>query len=643
MSQMYADISRIVDEDISNRVDQYNVIIEAITNAIHANATKITCHLNSNDIPMKDEDGNEMHPKKLKTIIITDNGDGMNDENYGSFSVYRSKYKKDIGAKGIGRLIFLKVYKSAKYISRLTKLQEERIINFDNSFDPSTLQKTSYHIDTNYTEVSLTNLNENYYNSSRYVDRRIDLVLEKIKEKILVNLIPTLYFYKKNETKISIEIIDETTSESMIIDHHDIPDFHFIDFTIKGNDNIEYLFTLNYKINKIEGNLHSFYCANNRTVIEFKKKEFKLSLPYGYSGFFLLESVYFDEKVNNERNDFDIFQTRTDLFSTISWEMINEELKRNISDLVKEGIPETEEINKVKIKEIHEERPYLIDYIDDNDIDIAGFMDKKQIIEKAKKSFDTAKEQVLKNAGKSEYTDSELIEAINLAQSELVSYVLNRVHVIERLKTMIDKKEKVESVIHNLFMKKGMESDYFCVERNNLWLLDDRFTTYSYAASEKRIEEILKSLGEDTNVDNPLDRPDLSIFFSKNPTESNSLKAVIVEIKPFDFESKPDRKKYEGIQQLIDYVKAFQKNNNIEEIYAFLVTDIDKKFEERLKDNNFTPLFSLDTPIFHHPYKELGLSIYVISVKSIVDDAEARNKVFLDIIKKQSRLKKIIM
>ena len=54
------------------------------------------------------------------------------------------------------------------------------------------------------------------------------------------------------------------------------------------------------------------------------------------------------------------------------------------------------------------------------------------------------------------------------------------------------------------------------------------------------------------------------------------------------------------------------------------------------------PLFSLNTPIYHRYYKELGISIYVVSAKSIVVDAEARNKVFLDIVKKQSRLRNLL-
>lgn len=37
MSKMFADIKRIVDEDISNRVNQIDVIFETDTNAVNAN------------------------------------------------------------------------------------------------------------------------------------------------------------------------------------------------------------------------------------------------------------------------------------------------------------------------------------------------------------------------------------------------------------------------------------------------------------------------------------------------------------------------------------------------------------------------------------------------------------------------------
>jgi len=639
---MFADIKRIVDEDISSRVNQIDVILEAITNAIHANATEINCYFGSYDNPLNPEDSN-IFTKKIDTIKVTDNGDGMNDLNYGSFINYRTDYKKALGCKGVGRFVFLKVYNNAHYISRLAKEKEERSFKFDIDFDTENINKNPFEIENNYTEIFLNSISINYLNPERHVDRRIEMDLPSIKDRVLLHLIPTLFFYKKKGKNITITFIDSTTETKELIEQNDIPDFKQKPFEIKDKEGNPFEFILNHHIENVEGKLHSYYCANNRTVCDFSEKDFKITLPYGYSGYLLLESKYLDTRVNNERNDFSIFPVKTDLFSTISWETINEYLKKEITELVKSGIPQTETINKAKITEIYEERPYLLNYIDETDIDIAGFMDKKKLIDNAKKKFDNAKEKILASAGKPEYTDEELHEAIELAQNELVSYVTDRTHVIARLRKLLDKKERVEKVIHDLFMEKQSHDNYFSVGKNNLWLLDDRYTTYTYAASDKRISEILNEIGENTEeVDIPNDKPDLSLFFSHNPDNPERLKSVLIEIKPFDFKSKPDRKKHAGIQQLVDYVKAFKTKEKIEEISAFLVTDIDEKLAERLRGDDYVPLFSLKHPIYHRFYRELNISIYVISAETIIEDAEARNRVFLEIIKKQNRLKKFL-
>ena len=57
------------------------------------------------------------------------------------------------------------------------------------------------------------------------------------------------------------------------------------------------------------------------------------------------------------------------MFSTISWETINEELKKVITELVKIRIPQSEKINIAKITEIQEERPYLTNYINESDME----------------------------------------------------------------------------------------------------------------------------------------------------------------------------------------------------------------------------------------------------------------------------------
>jgi hypothetical protein len=639
---MFAEIKRIVDEDISSRVNQYDVIFEAITNAIHANATSIECILNSYDNPIKENDS-EIVSKKVHTITVRDNGDGLHKDNYDSFCKYRTEYKKALGCKGVGRFVFLKVYNYAQFTSTLLKSQEIRTFKFDFDFDTDNIKSTPSKVEKNHTEVTLNSISEGYLNYDKHIDRRIEMDLEAIKEKVLLNLIPTLFFYKKKGVEITISFTNQTNSEQVFIKPDDIPDFKERKFIVKDREGKNFEFILNHRIENIGGNLYAYYCANNRTVCDFSEKDLKLNFPYGYSGFLLLESEYLNSRVNNERNDFDIKPVRTDAFTTLSWEIINEELKKAVTDLVKKGIPETKEINKAKIKEIHEERPYLINYIDETDIEIAGFMDKKKLIDNAKKKFDNAKEKILATAGKEEYTDNELYEAIELTQNELVSYINDRVLVIERLKKLIDKKERVEEIIHNLFMEMRTEDNYYAVGKNNLWLLDDRYTTYSYAASDKRIREVLKGIDEENGDTEILDdKPDLSLFFSHNPNKPERLKSVLVEIKPFDYKSKPDRKKFAGIQQLLDYVKAFKVKEKIEEVSAFLITEVDEKLSDRLRVDDYKPLFSLESPIYHRFYGELGISIFVISASTLIKDAEARNKVFLDIIKKQNKIRGLL-
>ncbi|MEI6347259.1 MAG: hypothetical protein WCP69_04845 [Bacteroidota bacterium] len=643
MSEMLAEIRRIVNEDISSRVSQYDVIFEAITNAIHANATNIICTFHTGEYTLKEHDVIEIANKKVDDITIFDNGDGFNTSNYNSFCKYRTDLKKDLGCKGVGRFVFLKVYDNVLYKSQIADEQIEKVFKFNLDFKTENISTTETKIESNTTELFLKGLTSQYIDYDKHINRRIDLDLEIIREKVLLNLIPTLFFYKKKGVLIKIDFVDSTTSNTLSILDSDIPDFFETPFKITDKNGFKYGFTLNHRIEKESGKLNAFYCANNRTVCEFSDKDFKLSLPYGYSGYMLLESNYFDSKVNHERNNFDIFPFKTDAFSLVSWEMINAKLKSVISEIVKEGIPETNKINQEKLEEIQNERPYLVSYINEEDIDMAGFLDKKHLIEKAKKRFDVEKEKLLTSAGKESYTDEELSDAIEITQNELVSYINDRAQVLERLRTLLNKKERVESIIHNLFMERYSDDDYFSVGKNNLWLLDDRFTTYSYAASEKRIAEVLKQIGEESeDVEISDDRPDLSLFFSHNPNSPERLKSVLVEIKPFDYQSKSDRKKFAGIQQLVDYVKAFKTKENLEEIFAFLITDIDEKLTTRLKDNDFIPLFSTESPIFHKFFNTLGISIYVISAHTLIKDAEARNKVFLDIIRKQSRLNKIL-
>jgi len=538
--------------------------------------------------------------------------------------------------------VFLKVFSKVSYVSYLSEGQEKKSFDFHFDFESENVNCDDCEVSENKTVLSLSGVRKRYFDMDNGIDRRPEMDLAVIKKKVLLHLIPTLFFYKRKGSNVQIDFIDTGTDEVVSITSKDVPEFKETPFTMPIGNDIEKTFTLYHEISHGAGSLHAYYCANRRTVCEFSEKDFKVSLPQGFSGYLLLESDYLNEHVDNQRNDFTIFPIKKDWGSPLSWKDINSCLKGFISTIITQNIPHAGDMNRAKLKDIQEERPYLVNYIEEEDLDIAGFIDKKQIIHKAKKRFDSAKEKLIAHAGKEEYTNQDLQDAIEIAQNELVSYIQDRVLIIERLKTMLGDKEQSEAVIHNLFMERHTDDNYFCVGKNNLWLLDDRFTNYSYAASDKRIKSILEAVNVEAETEIDGDKPDLALFFSQDPLNKKGLKSVLIELKSFDYNSKSDRKKFAGVQQLIDYIKAFQNKEEIEEIWAFLVTDVDERFAERLKDNGYNPLFSTDREIYHHYYDKLHASIHIIGAQTLVFDAEARNKVFIDIINKQSKLSEYI-
>lgn len=79
--------------------------------------------------------------------------------------------------------------------------------------------------------------------------------------------------------------------------------------------------------------------------------------------------------------------------------------------------------------------------------------------------------------------------------------------------------------------------------------------------------------------------------------------------------------------------------NNIEDvnsIWGYIITTIDEDLEGTLKTQDFEKLFcnNDDAHIFHKYYKNANAHIYALDLNAVVSDAFARNKTFLDILKK---------
>ena len=100
---MDANINSIVKELKKVPIEQ--VVFEAITNSIQANARNIKIYFNA-----LNQSTDEESYQSINEIKVIDNGEGFNDSNVKSFDTYRSDYKQKLGAKGVGRFLYLKLF-----------------------------------------------------------------------------------------------------------------------------------------------------------------------------------------------------------------------------------------------------------------------------------------------------------------------------------------------------------------------------------------------------------------------------------------------------------------------------------------------------------------------------------------------------
>ena len=225
-----------------------------------------------------------------------------------------------------------------------------------------------------------------------------------------------------------------------------------------------------------------------------------------------------------------------------------------------------------------------------------------------------------------------------LATAELGEYILYRDNIIKGLELAIKDSSKKEDYIHNIFMQKNTfdlgEPDRYTL--SNLWLLDDKFMSYIQAFSDVSIKNItMKEQGFlNGNITGLLHRPDLSLFYSN--LSDGTKNVVMLELKGANA-SKDEKKK--AITELPDDIsilrKALNEQPNI--IWGYIITSIDDEFEMSLKNQDFMPLFtsSGNSQIYYRYYETVNSHIYVMDLNAICDDAFARNKTFLDILKKQ--------
>lgn len=240
----------------------------------------------------------------ITSFKIQDSGIGFNEQNMESFCTLDSEYKANKGCKGVGRLLWLKVFERVHVESDFIEdgVLCHRQFDFDADQGIHNDRKTQSSASTSSTTISLINVKEIY---RQYARKNIDTIARDI-------LNHCLWYYIRPGSAPSITVKDEDTVIQLDDLYADlmVTQEKPTDITI-GNHSFSLTHIL---LPARSANDHTLvYCAGNRVVTEKKlrnlipglygrlKKDSEEFIYYCY-----VTSQYLDENVRLERTGFDI-------------------------------------------------------------------------------------------------------------------------------------------------------------------------------------------------------------------------------------------------------------------------------------------------------------------------------------------------
>jgi len=578
---MDANIRSIVEE--LKKVPLEQVVFEAITNSIQANARQIKVYFYTQSSIL--EDGYQ----SVQEIKIIDDGEGFNESNLKSFDTYRSDHKKNLGAKGVGRFLYLKLFDQVDIYSL------SHTIKFTVNDKVQVMESL-----TRYPETTLHLLKPK---AAYLLDK------QDFPNKVKNHFLPYFKLLTSQDKAVGITVYFNGV-ELQRIDSKDIPDFQSDSFEIHAHQ-----FNLSYLLN--DGNItasEGFYCAANRVVSKHKGVN-------GVKILFLLSSAYFDQNINDERNEFTIKrkQTSQDLFGNLSWVDIEEALALKIRAVcLQQGIDVVQEARK-NLQQSIDTAPFLAHYLDKND----SVLSSDELIKNAKKTYESEK-CFLRNPKNK--TDKLYPVVMNrVVQTELAEYIFDREKLIDKLKSITDD-ALMEKEIHRLFMPQYSASDNAKnYKSNNLWLFDDRFMTYDKIFSEAQIKEIFPDLASAKRIDV------LSII-SNTYNKECITDIVIIELKRPEGGITPAGAE----EQLLEYARHVNsaKQENKIRIWAYAFLKFNSEVEEKLNDKSYNKIPTQSRyPIYYRYYERPNMIINFMDYTALADDANTRNQTFINILK----------
>lgn len=586
---------------------------EAFANALDADANEIRINISLPD------------PTQIQNLNleISDNGVGFDDCRFGKFSKLFDVEEQS--HKGLGRLVYLCYFERVYVESTYQGGTKKRTFTFNDGFNGENTVE----------EIEPCPCGSSFFMrgfTGERLYRNDNINPNHIKSLLMENFYMRLYKKKLKNKRIRVFITSHVgdRQDKAIVDTDDMPDFSIL--------------PLEHKLD-LFNSVDLYYSVRETkevgkkpiTAIAVDDRCHKVAIiddenfPVGYEMIFLLISESFQGAIDEARQNLTL--SANDLGK------IKRLFREGVANIINERFPRIAAANKKQEESLKNTYPHLSGYFRTSDI---GFSSHNDILKDAQEQFFKDQREILSATSLS---DEQYEKSLTLAARSLAEYILFRQNVISRMKAL-DKKN-IEADLHNLIAPKGSEFKegelYKDLYRNNVWVLDDKFMSYCTVLSEAEMSKVIDVITDGEVYDSDNDRPDITLFFSADPTKGNRmLDVVVVELKrlgiPPEQNSIVEFQLDTRTQRLAEYY-----GRRIQRMWFYGIVEFTDKYRMHLVNNGYNPLFSNGSVYFKSKpvYTDLKKSFsvvqnsYIMDFSALVEDANTRNETFLKILKNQ--------
>lgn len=656
-------------QEHSSRTNVYTPIIEAIVNSIEAIKDK-SLKDNSGWIKIKffrgqlgiglKVEGETVTPR-VTSIEITDNGIGFDEDNFESFNTLHSDYKMSRGGKGFGRVFYRQYFQDVQIESIYKDGNQFKFRSFD--FTKNDLVENHKLVDIDEsgfdeptTTIYLKNIKPEHSNK---LELRLDTIARKLLEHLLI------YFVDESFKCPRITLIDDNTGGTLTLNDtleksNEIIEVGSDNFTVKSDvDNRDYTFTAKtFKVFYSQAASSISLTAHQRQVTktpiqdymneykegftEIEQRDKGKKVTKNYIGAVYVLGDYLDSMVSTERGTF-LMNNDASMLSPLTTKEIERKAVETVSKYFEKDLNERKSTkHTIVAAHVAKEAPWLRKYVSELDLQTIGYRASPEEINTALERTKFVSDGEVKREIKElisappekEEDIQKAIDAINtkvtaIGKNDLAQYVVLRKTVLDlfnqALKWDEAKKYNKEDAVHSMIFPMNTTSDEIDYDRHNLWMLDERLSFHSYAASDIAYKP--KGGRPDILV------LDLPILMRDSDTTSSPI--YVVEFKRPMREDYSD--KYDPLKQIRRYVdeirtgKAKKKDgtfiaaNSTTPAYGFVVCDLTKKIDQICLDAGLVP--DPDGEGYHGFHPNWKVYFEVMSFKKLHSNAELRNKV----------------